>query len=174
MKKSLILFAAYAVALMGAVASAFTQALGQFTTPVFNPRLRQGGFVVLGRAYQGYPAGSIVELPASTEAAMIASGSAQASVGPPTPGNVSTTANSGCVGIAAGQSSVTITHPNITAQSLIWACVAQAAADATLLRVERILPAAGSVTIYGTAAATATTLVDWAILNPNGSLSNPQ
>lgn len=136
--------------------------------------LKQGGFVLLGRGYQGYSAGTIVELPASTEAALVAAGQASVSAGPPTTGNVAITANSGCAAIAAGQSSVTITNPAITVQSLVWAVVAQAAADGTLLRVERVVPAAGSVTIYGTAAATATTLIDWAILNPNGSFSSPQ
>lgn len=137
-------------------------------------RLKQGGFVLLGKSYMGYASGTIVELPASTEAALVASGQATVSAGPPTSGAVSTTANSGAVGIAAGQSSIVITNPNISVQSLVWACVAQAAADATLLRIERIVPGAGLVTIYGTAAATAAVTVDWAILNPNGSLSNPQ
>jgi hypothetical protein len=131
-------------------------------------------FVQLNRPYAGYPAGQIVELPASTEAALIASGTAVDSAGPPTTGNVSTTALQGCAAIAAGSSSVTITNPNISKQSIVTATVDQAAADATLLRVERIVPANGSVTIYGTANATATTLIKWAIQNPLGSLTNPQ
>ena len=42
--------------------------------------------------------------------------------------------------------------------------VAQAAADGTLLRVERVVCAAGLFTIFGTANATATTFIDWAIV----------
>ncbi len=136
-------------------------------------RLKQGGFVLLGKAYAGYASGTIVELPASTEAALIASGQATNSAGPPTAGAVTTTANSGCVTIAAGASSVVVTQPNVSPQSQISATVAQAAADGTLLRVERIVPAAGSFTIYGTANATAATLIKWAILNADGTMSKP-
>lgn len=139
-----------------------------------NMALKQGGFVLLGsRGYAGYAGGTIVELQASTEAALIAAGQATDSAGPPTTGNVTTTALSGCAAIAAGASSVTITNTNITKQSKVFAVVAQAAADATLLRVERIVCANGSVTIYGTANATATTLIDWAVMS-EGSMSNPK
>lgn len=138
-------------------------------------RLKQGGFVLLGaRGYQGYLPGTIVELTASTEAALITNNQAQTSSGPPTAGNVTTTALSGCCAIGIGASSVTITNPAIQVQTQVYAVVAQAAADATCLRVERVVCAAGSVTIYGTANATAVTSIDWAILNPNGSFSNPQ
>lgn len=141
------------------------------------PRLglsaKQAGFVTLLRAYGGYPAGRVVELPKSVEDSLVASGGASVSAGPPTVGAVSTTMPSGSVAIAAGQSSVVITNPNITAQSVVWASISQAAADGTLLRVERIVPADGSVTIYGTANATATTIIDWAILSPYGNLTSP-
>lgn len=138
-------------------------------------RLKQGGFVLLGaRGYAGYAGGTIVELPASTEASLIASGQAVTSVGPPTSGPVTTTATSGCVTVAAAAASIVVTNPLVTVQSIIMAVVAQAAADGTFLRVERVVAAAGSFTIFGTAAATAATMVDWAIINPNGSLTNPQ
>lgn len=135
---------------------------------------RQGGFVLLNRSYQGYAAGTVVELSASTEAALIASGQATASAGPPTPGPVTTTATSGCVAIPAGSSSVVITNPLISPQSQVFAAISQAAGDATLTFIMRIIPANGSVTITGSAAATAATSVDWAILNPNGSFTSPQ
>jgi hypothetical protein len=142
---------------------------------MFGPVIREGGFVLLGgRSVQGYAPGTIVELPASTEAALIAAGLATASNGPPTPGNVSTTATSGCVGISAGSSSVTITNPLISPQTVLYAIIAQAAADATLTDVRRVVCGSGTATIYADANATATVSVDWAILNPNGSLSNPQ
>lgn len=129
--------------------------------------------ILLGRSYAGYAANTIVQLPTNVEAALIAQGLATTSAGPVTPGAVSTTATQGRVGIAAGASSVVVTNPNVTAESKIFAVVAQAAADGTLLRVERIVPAAGSFTIYGTANATAAVALDWAILGPQGGMTNP-
>lgn len=117
------------------------------------------------KGYGQFAAGSIVTLPASTEAALIAQGLATASAAANTTGAYSTSEFSGRAAIAAGAASVVITNPLVNASSKIWAVVAQAAADGTLLRVERIVPAAGSFTIYGTANATATTLIDWAIVS---------
>jgi hypothetical protein len=128
--------------------------------------------VLLNRSYASYAAGAIVELEASTEAALIAQGLASSSSSAPTTGAATTFANSGAAAIAAGSSSVVITNANVTANSKVWACVGQAAADTTLLRVERVVPAAGSFTIYGTANATATTVIDWCILNPSGLTAN--
>lgn len=123
--------------------------------------------VTLLRAYGGTPAGQVVEFSSELETALIAQGIAtNASVANTTTGNQTQNTWSGTAAIAAGSSSVVITNSNITANSKVWAVVAQAAADGTLLRVERVVPAAGSVTIYGTANATATTLIDWAILTP--------
>lgn len=131
--------------------------------------------ILLSRPYAGYAAGTIVELPASTEAALIASGGATASSAAPTAnGSISTTALQGCAGVPAGFVSFRITNPAIAPQTILYAMVAQAAADATALRVERIICAAGFADVYMTAAATATTQVDWAIMNPLGSLSSPQ
>lgn len=144
-----------------------------FSQGLFGPALKQGGFVLLGRNYAGYLAGTVVELNAQLEAALIASGGATDSAGPPTTGNVTTTELSGCAAIAIGASSVTITNTAIKKQSKVWAVVAQAAADGTLLRVERVVCADGSVTIYGTANATAITLIDWAVIQVGGVLSNP-
>ena len=127
--------------------------------------------ILLGRSYAGYAAGTIVQLPTNVEAGLVAQGLATVSTGPVTPGAVSTTTTQGRVGIAAGASSVVVTNPNVTAESKIFAVVAQAAADGTLLRVERIVPAAGSFTIYGTANATAAVAIDWAVLNPQGGLT---
>jgi hypothetical protein len=69
--------------------------------------------------------------------------------------------------IAAGASSIIITNNKVDANSIVIAYVSQSAADTTLLRVERVLPAAGSFTIFGTANATATTLISWAIISPS-------
>ena len=125
--------------------------------------------VTLLRSYKGYPANQVVELSASEESALIAQNLAQtALVTAVTTGAVTTTDLKGTVAIAAGSSSVVITNPTIDASTKVVAYVAQATADTTLLRVERIVSAVGSVTIYGTANATATTLIDWAILSPSG------
>lgn len=125
--------------------------------------------VTLNRSYAGYPAGSVVELTTEVEAALIAQGLAATALATAiTTGAATANAYEGTVGIAAASASVVVTNSNVDANSKIWACVSQAAADGTLLRVERIVPAAGSFTIYGTAAATATTFIDWAIINPHG------
>jgi len=123
--------------------------------------------VTLLRPYGGYAAGTIRQFRTSTETALIDSGFATDG-GTITTGAVTTTEMEGRVSVAIGASSLVVTNPNVTAESKVWACVAQAAADGTLLRVERIVCADGSFTIYGTANATAATLIDWCILNPLG------
>lgn len=128
--------------------------------------------VLLNRAYAGYASGAVVELEASTEAALIAQGFAVTSSAVPTVGAATANVNSGSAAIAAGSASVVITNALVNASSKIWACVGQAAADGTLLRVERVVPAAGSFTIHGTANATATTVIDWCVLNPSGMTPN--
>ena len=124
--------------------------------------------VLLTRAYQGYVAGAIAAFDAATEAALIAQGLASNSAAVPTTGAATANALQGRAAIAAGSSSVVITNAYVNANSKIFAVVAQAAADGTLLRVERVVPAAGSFTIYGTANATATTAIDWSVIMPSG------
>lgn len=125
--------------------------------------------VLLNRAYSTYASGATVTLPSSTEAALIAQGLATASTAASTTTGAVTAAQvSGIVAIAAGSSSVVVTNALVDAGSMVVAVVNQAAADGTLLRVERIVTAAGSFTIYGTANATATTLIKWAVVNPSG------
>lgn len=125
--------------------------------------------ISLNKAYGGAPAGAIVSFTSELEAALIAQGLAVAS----TRANTSTGAQTqntlqGTAAIAAGASSVVITNSLVDANSHVVAKVAQAAADGTLLRVERVVCAAGSFTIYGTANATATTLIDWEIVVNSG------
>lgn len=119
--------------------------------------------VSLNRAYGAYAAGQIVSLPASTEAAIIAQNLGQATASLPTAGNITSNEFQGDAVAAAGATSVVVTNPNVTASSNVVAVVAQAAADGTALRVERVVPAAGSFTIYLTAAATAATRIHWAL-----------
>jgi len=122
--------------------------------------------VTLSRAYQGTPSGTTVTYPDSTEAALIAQGLAVTAAKTATStGAQSVAALSGTAAVPAGSSSVVITNPLVSATSKVFAVVSQAAADGTLLRVERVVPAAGSFTIYGTANATATTLIDWIVFN---------
>lgn len=125
--------------------------------------------ISLNKAYGGAPAGAIVSFTSELEAALIAQGLAVAS----TRANTSTGAQTqntmqGTAAIAAGASSVVITNSLVDANSHVVAKVAQAAADGTLLRVERVVCAARSFTIYGTANATATTLIDWEIVVNSG------
>lgn len=124
--------------------------------------------VLLGRAYMGYPAGVVAEFTSSVEAALVAQGYATVSFTVPTAGNATTLALQGLAAVAAAASSVTISHSQVDASTKIWACIGQAAADGTALYVARVVPAAGSFTIYMNAAATATTVVDWVVLNPLG------
>jgi hypothetical protein len=63
-----------------------------------------------------------------------------------------------------------VTNPQCTVSSKVCAYVSQAAADGTLLRVERIVCAAGSFTIFGTANATAATAIDWILFPAPGGV----
>jgi hypothetical protein len=122
--------------------------------------------VTLLQPYQGSPAGAVVTYAASTEAALIAQQRATTALATATTTGANTSnVVTGLAAIAAGASSVVVTNPYVDASSYVVATVAQAAADGTLLRVERVVTAAGLFTIFGTANATATTLVKWAILN---------
>lgn len=125
--------------------------------------------VTLNRAQSGYAAGTTRQFRTSTERALIGAGLATDG-GTITTGAITTNETQGRVSVAIGQSSIVVTHPDITAESKVWAVVAQVAADATLLRVERVVCAAGSFTIYGTANATAATLIDWAIFGNMGAV----
>lgn len=124
--------------------------------------------ILLSRPYKGALAGTIVQLSTSEEASLIAQGLATTSAGPVTTGAVTLNSQQGRVAIAAGASSVVVTNNMVTAESKVFAVVAQAAADGTLLRVERVVCANGSFTIYGTANATATTTIDWVLMLPAG------
>ena len=118
--------------------------------------------VLLSKGYKGYLSGTVVNLPASEESALVAQGLASAStVASTTTGAVTANVRSGICAVAAGSPSIVITNELVNASTKVNAYVSQAAADGTLLRVERIVAAAGSFTIYGTANATATTLIAW-------------
>lgn len=131
--------------------------------------------VTLNRAYMGLLSGSTVNLPTNVENALIAQGLASSALAANiTPGPYTYNGNGGRAGIPAGSNSVTITNALVDANSKIYATVAQATADTGFVRVERVVPAAGSFTIYGTGNAAATTLVDWGITNNLGLvITNP-
>lgn len=135
--------------------------------------------VLLARSYAGFPAGATIQVPTTLENSITSSSAGIGSVvattaaAAVTPGAYTTTLPTGRCTIAIGSSSVVVTNPLVDVNSKIWAVVNQAAADATLLRVERIVPAAGSFTIYGTANATAAISIDWAILDAFGGLTTP-
>ncbi|WP_440966151.1 hypothetical protein ACL58G_07875 [Massilia sp. GER05] len=126
--------------------------------------------ITLNRGYMGLLAGTVVGLTTNIEQNLIAQGlaSAAASKANITPGNVTYNGIQGSVAIAAGANSVTITNALIDANTKITANIAQAAADGTLTSLPRIVPAAGSVTIYGNANATAAVIVDWSIVAAPG------
>jgi hypothetical protein len=125
--------------------------------------------VLLNRPYGTTPTNTVVELTVELETALIAQGLASSALSTAiTTGAQSSSFYTGTVAIAAGTSSAVVTSPLVNANSKVFAVVAQAAADGTLLRVERVVSAAGSFTIYGTANATATTYIDWAIITTPG------
>ncbi len=125
--------------------------------------------VTLLRAYKGANAGTTLSFSTAEEASLVAQGLAtSAAVTATTTGNQTVNNLTGIVAVPAASANVTVTNALVDANSIIFAAVRQASADGTLLRVERIVPAAGSFTIYGTAAATATTLIEWAVLVPGG------
>lgn len=124
--------------------------------------------VSLTRSYAGYLAGTIVGFDGPTEAALVQQGFGTASSAAPTAGAVSTTQTNGRCAIATGVLSVVVTNPGVTPQSKVFAEIAQATADATLTSIMRIVPAAGSFTIYGNANSTAPVVVDWVIMSPSG------
>lgn len=126
--------------------------------------------ILLSRSYAGYLTGTIVQLPASEEAALIAQGFAATSAGPVTAGAVTTTKTMGRLGVAAAGASVVVTNAAITTESRFVAYLSNAAADTTALSITRITPAAGSVTFTLNAAATAAVAIDWALLTVSGEL----
>lgn len=119
--------------------------------------------VLLGRAYAGRDAGAVASFTTSIEAALIAQGLAATSAAALTTGAYTQNLPSGRISVAIGSSSVVITNNLVDVNTKIFAVVAQAAADGTLLRVERVVAAAGSFTVYGTANATAATTIDWCL-----------
>lgn len=80
-----------------------------------------------------------------------------------TPGAGTQHTTKGRVAVAAGQSQVTVTNRLVNAASTVLAQISQSAADATGTSVVRVAPAAGSFVITLNAAATAATVVDWAL-----------
>lgn len=124
--------------------------------------------ILLNRTYAGIPAGSVVKLSTALESALVAQNLAVTSAAALTTGALTCNLSQGSASIPIGSSSVVITNSLVDANSKVYAVVAQAAADATLLRVERIVCANGSFTVYGTANATAAVTIDWSIMNPDG------
>lgn len=118
--------------------------------------------IALNKSYAGYAQGAIAEFGAELELALIAQGIASttlltvASTGP-----ITTSELKGSVVLAIAAASIVVTHPACNAGSRVLAYISQAAADATALRIERVVTASGSFTIYATAAATAATVIDF-------------
>lgn len=133
--------------------------------------------VLLNRPYAGFAAGLTVQVPTALENSIASAGlgsvASTAAAAAVTQGALSTSLPAGRVTVPIGSSSVVVTNPLVDVNSKIFAVINQVAADGTLLRVERIVPAAGSFTIYGTANATAAVSIDWAIVGPFGGVTTP-
>ena len=65
--------------------------------------------------------------------------------------------------IPLGATSVNVVNALVTTSSRIVATINQAAADGTLTEIQRVVPAAGSFTIYGNANATSAVPVNYII-----------
>lgn len=128
--------------------------------------------VLLSRSYAGYPSGNTVQLPTNNENAVVAQGwgtlASTAASAAPTTGAVTANVTSGRVAFAAAATSVVVTNNLVDVNSKIYAVINQTAADTTFTFVARIQPSAGSFTIYANAAATATVVVDWVLLQLSG------
>lgn len=77
------------------------------------------------------------------------------------PGNITQNAARGRAAFAAAGSSVVVTNSQVTANSTVL--VSLRGGDSTLTSV-RVTPAAGSFTVTGNAAATATTIFDYVVI----------
>lgn len=120
--------------------------------------------VSLNVAYAGYPSGTVAVFPKDTEDSLIAQGMAVNSSAAPTAGAQTVNILRGRAAMAAGASTLVITCPQCTAQSIVFAQVAQASADATFTTVLRVTPSAGSFQINGPALATAATAINWLVI----------
>ena len=130
--------------------------------------------ISLQRSYAGIAAGSVVKLSTAMEAALIAQGYATTSSAALTAGALTINLNSATSAIAASAGSVVITNNLVDANTKIVAVIEQAAADGTLVYIARVMPAAGSFTIYGNTTATAITNVAWCIVMQAGETNlNP-
>ena len=90
--------------------------------------------ILLSRPLYGYLAGTVIQLPTSTELALVAQGYGSFNAGPVTAGPVAingTIVPQGRVAIPAAGISVVVSHTGVTAESKIFAVIAQAAADTT-------------------------------------------
>jgi len=120
--------------------------------------------VSLNVAYAGYPAGTVAVLPKDTEDALVAQGLAVSSSAAPTAGAQTVNILRGRAAMAAGASTLVITCPQCTAQSIVFAQIAQATADGTFTSVLRVTPSNGSFQINGPALATAATAISWLVI----------
>ena len=121
--------------------------------------------VLLSRSYMGRNSGDTAQFGKTAEDTLIAAGLATTALDTAlTTGAYTQNTQQGKAAIAAGQSSVVITNGLVDVNTKVISYVSQAAADTTLLRVERIVVGAGTFTIFGTANATATTVIAWSVL----------
>ncbi len=120
--------------------------------------------ILVSRSYAGIASGAVVKLTTNLETALIGQNMAATSAAALTSGAQTINLPQASCAIAAAASSVVITNNLVDANTKILAVINQTAADTTLTSIVRIVPAAGSFTIFGNAAATAAVVVDWSII----------
>lgn len=125
--------------------------------------------ILLSRSYKGVPAGNTASFSTDEELALVAQSiGTTAALSAITAGALTNNSTNGVVAFAAAATSLVVTNSLVDANSKIFAVINQVAADTTFTFVARIVPAAGSFTIFANAGATAAVLVSWMLINPAG------
>lgn len=127
--------------------------------------------LVLNKGYAGAPSGYIGHFDEVLGTGLVAAGIASVSTGTETAGAQTMNLLEGSVFFAAGVAAATglvVTCDKVDVSTKIYAVINLASPDTTALNVGRIVPAAGSFTIFLAQATTAIVRVDWYILNSSG------
>jgi hypothetical protein len=82
-----------------------------------------------------------------------------------TPGNVTNNSPRGRAAFAAAGASTVITNSTVASTSSVFAIINQAAADTTATSIPRVSVGSGTFTVFANAAATATTVFDFLVVN---------
>jgi len=142
---------------VGGVVEYVVGASPALTNNVYNP----ASVAISGGAINNTPVGATTPNSGSFTSCRFNSLLSALTDGSGTPGNVTQNVARGRAAFAAAASSVVVTNSQVAANSTVL--VSLRGGDATLTSV-RVTPAAGSFTVTGNAAATATTIFDYVVI----------